>query len=189
MALTKERKILIAVAGLACGIFFLDRALLGGSMSGPTQAEAAGSNTAFLDPASDAAIPPLDDSATAVDLDMEFSSVALPTTSLAQRLAEAGRHLPSTTPDAFHPSSRWQTPGAPVISDTESPTFNPRAFADRNPLDAVFASPQGATAMIAGQALRLGDTRDGMILAEIGDRWVVWSGGGVRVKVHLDPVR
>ena len=188
MALTKERKILIAVAGVACGVFLLDRVLLGGAMSGPTQAQAAGPSVATLAPTA-AINPAVSPAGVSVPVEFNLSDSTLSTTSLAQRLAHAGRHLPDNTPDAFRASSVWQTPTPTEPPTVERDVFDPRAFADRNPLDAVYASPQGAYAMIAGQAARLGEVRDGMTLTDIGDRWVVWSGGGVRIKVHLDPVR
>ncbi|MEM9417880.1 MAG: hypothetical protein AAGA25_02345 [Planctomycetota bacterium] len=185
MALTKERKILITVAGVACGIFLLDRALMGGSMSGPTQAHAAGPSVAAIAPA-----PAIVTQTTAMDVAaLDLSGPSQDTTSLAQRLSRAGKHLPDTTPDAFRPSSRWQQPAAPAQAAAPQREFDPRAFADRNPLDAVYASPQGAYAMIDGQATRLGEVRDGMTLTKIGDRWVIWAGGGIRIKVHLDVVQ
>lgn len=186
MALTKERKILIAVAGLACGVFLLDRVLMGGAMSGPSQAQAAGPPAAIVpaNPAALAVAPAADH-----DLAIDLTPTAISTTSLAQRLAHAGRQLPETTPDAFRPSARWQTAPPADAPVAASPSFDPRAFADRHPLDAVYASPQGATAMVDGRAVRRGDVREGMTLTDIGDRWVVWTGGGVRIKIHLDPVR
>lgn len=187
MGLTKERKILIAVAGVACGIFLLDRLLMGGAMSGPTQAQAAGPSVSAVAAADVVASTMTTETPTPIEVNLATS--AQTTTSLAQRLAHAGRHLPAVTPNAFSPSARWQAPAPaeqPVVPTND---FDARAFADRHPLDAVFASPQGATAMIDGRATRRGDVRDGMTLTDIGDRWVVWSGGGVRVKVHLDPVR
>ncbi|MBB6429255.1 hypothetical protein [Algisphaera agarilytica] len=186
MALTKERKILITVAGVACGILLLDRVMLGGSMGGPTPAQAAGPSVAVVAPAAPAAVTPAATDVVALDL----TGSPQDTTSLAQRLSRAGKHLPEATPDAFRPSARWHNPApASPGAAPARPDFDPRAFADRNPLDAVYASPQGAYAMIDGQATRLGEVRDGMTLTDIGDRWVVWSGGGVKVKVHLDPVR
>lgn len=185
MLITKERKILIAVASLACGIFMLDRVLMGGAMSGPAQAQAAGPSVAALPPA---ALNPVTLRPVS-DVELHFSDSASSTTSLAQRLAHAGRQLPAATPDAFRPSAQWQSTETAEQPIAAGASFNPRAFADRHPLDAVFASPQGATAMVAGQAVRRGETRDGMTLTDIGDRWVVWTGGGVRIKVHLDPVR
>lgn len=188
MGLTKERKILIAVAGVACGIFMLDRVLMGGAMSGPTQAQAAGPSASAVAFA-DANTPALTiASAPTTPIELNLATSAQTTTSLAQRLAHAGRHLPAVTPNAFSPSSRWQAPAPAEQPVVQTNDFDARAFADRNPLDAVFASPQGATAMVDGRATRQGDVRDGMTLTDIGDRWVVWSGGGVRVKVHLDPV-
>ncbi len=187
MALTKERKILIAVAGLACGVFLLDRVLMGGALSGPSQAQAAGPSviSTAANPGVAAVTPAVHD----LTIDLDLTAEPVNTTSLAQRLAHAGRQLPDTTPDAFRASARWQNATPTELPAASSPSFDPRAFADRNPLDAVFASPRGATAMVAGRALRQGDVREGMTLTDIGDRWVVWTGGGVRVKVHLDPAR
>lgn len=186
MALTKERKILIAVAGVACGIFLVDRVLMGGAVSGPAAAQAAAPvpNVTSVLPAN----PELTATPTpSVELDLNPSATTK--TSLAQRLAHAGRHLPDRTPDAFRPPAAWRTPDTARPPGPEARAFEPRVFADRHPLDAVFASPRGSYAMINGQMVYRGDVRDGMTLSEIGDRWVVWSGNGLQLKIHLDPAR
>lgn len=194
MALTKERKILIAVAGLACGIFIIDRVLMGSAMSGPQQANAAGpaipavsDGSAVADAGPNSPSPVAPDSGTT---DIYRPTPSTTSTSLAQRLAEAGRHLPRETPNAFLASADWQVPpasaGQPVVLNE---SFDPRAFARRHRLDAVFASPQGAYAMVNGEALRIGDIREEMTLTDIGDRWVIWAGHDLHVKVRLDPIR
>lgn len=187
MPVTKERKILIAVAGTACAVFFADQVLMGGSLSGPTEASAApGSSVAsgMVSEAAGAGVPVAD-----ADFTVELLTSPESTTSLAQRLSRAGRALPRETPDAFSPSSHWQTSAEAEAAPAVASSFDARGFANRHRLDAVFVGHASSHAMIAGQAIRVGDTREGMTLAEVGDRWVVWTGHGVRVKVHLDPRR
>lgn len=191
MAISKERKILMAVAGTACAIFLADRVLTGGSLGGPTDASAsvAGVST----PPAGVEQGVVDTSVSAFAGGVELHANEKPIPSLAQRLADAGRDLPPTTPDAFAPSGVWQKPAAPPTpTPVAAPTpvsFDARGFANGHRLDAVFLGSESSHAMVNGRALRLGDERQGMTLVEIGDRWVVWAGHGMRLKVHLDTRR
>lgn len=194
MPITKERKILIAVAGVACTVFLADRVLMGGSLSGPAEASASPGMTAApgnlaATVSTDAASPATSGPMADADFTVELLTAADTRPSLAQRLSQAGRALPTDTPDAFTPSSHWQAPAAPEARPEAAAPFDARGFANRHRLDAVFVGKASSYAMIAGQTIRVGDSREGMTLAEVGDRWVVWAGHGVRVKVHLDPRR
>jgi len=175
---------LAAVAGLACAVFVADRVLMGGALSGPQSAQAAGAPVAKAAPAS-APAAPAPGAAITTTAPVGFA-VGPAHDSLAQRLERAGRGLPAETPDAFRPSSQWKQ-AASTDAKPKSEAFDPQAFARRHHLDAVFNSGGRSRAMIAGQPLLVGDTREGMTLKQIGDRWVVWEGHGITRTVHLDP--
>ena len=107
--------------------------------------------------------------------------------SLAQVLEEAGGDLPEQTRDVFSPSARWITPPTPETAAPQTESFNAQAFARSHRLDAVFSAGTQYHAVINGEVVTPGQIIDGLTLAEIGDRWVVWSGHGLRFRVHLDP--
>lgn len=185
MPITKERKILIAAAGLACAVFLGDRVLMGGAMSGPQSADAAsGALAAPADTTNPAPIAPVANA----DATPSAASQA-PVASLAQRLDKARGVLPSDTRDVFRPAAPWQTSTAAPAALPQGQAFDAQAFAQRNPLDAVFSANGKAHAVVAGRIVRLGETRDGLTLTHVGDRWVVWSGHGQQFKIHLDTKR
>ena len=185
MAVTKQRKILLAVAGVAALLVIADRMVLGGA-TGPQQATAAAPVPA---PAPSAAAmlsadtPGIAPSIAATPLKTTAESTVI---SLAQRLAKAEDQLVGSTPDAFAASAEWARPPAPVATPQAiTPGFDPQAFARRNPLSAVTLRGGEATAMIGGQAMRLGEQREGVTLVDAGDRWVEWQGHGQRFRVRL----
>lgn len=184
MKITKERKILMAVAGVACTVFLADRVLMGGAVSGPQSAAAAATTPAPADNAAEAlAVAPTPDALAAALADSDAACVP----SLAERLDQARAALPAETPDAFIPSGHWQQAAAVPTENHEEVTFDAKAFRDRFPLDAVFSARGQARAMVAGRSISVGESRDGMTLTQIGDRWVIWTGHRMQVKVHLDP--
>ncbi|MEO1236930.1 MAG: hypothetical protein AAFX76_09105 [Planctomycetota bacterium] len=189
MAVSRERKVLIAVAGVAAALVVADRVLLNGSLGGPQSAEAAGvpgpaAAAVSLTASADAPPTPADKLIEAMEDDRDR-------TTLADRLASIDSALPPRTPDAFRASPRWDRPAPTPEAAPAVPreSFDPRRFAEDHPLDAVYLAEGRAYAMVAGRMMHVGDRRGRMELTEIGDRWVVWTGHGMRVKVRLDPVR
>ncbi len=181
--MNQQRKILCIVAAVAAAGVFADRVLLGGSVSGGPQTAAAAASPAPAAPPT----PAVTSSQVADRVVAPASLLAPPTTSLAQRLDHLDERLPAETPDAFVASDFWRTQarseGAPDATVRE---FDPRAFARRHPLHAIYSEAGQARAMIDGQALRVGQVRDGVTLERIDDRSVVWAGYGVRFRVTLD---
>lgn len=188
MGLTKERKILIAVAGLAGVLFAGDRALMGGTMSGPkTAAAASGAIAAPTQTAGNSTSPTAKPAAISSSTPAEAQPLVA---SLAQRLDQSRGILPTQTRDVFRMPAQWQnSPAAPTPSALPEPRpiFDAQEFARQNPLDAVFSANGRSHAVVAGKIVRLGESRDGLTLTEVGDRWVVWSGHGQKFKLHLDP--
>ncbi len=191
MPLTKQRKLLIAVAGVACLAWGGDRLLLGGVASGPRPASAsvggAVARATPLDGAADAAVRDAIAAATAAQrAALADATDAAARPSLAQRLEAARAGLARQTPDAFKPRGAFQ-PAAPepTVAPMTAQEFDPRGFSQRQRLDAVFTSDGEARAVVAGGLVRVGDTVEGMQLVAIGDRWVDWIGHGYKVRVHL----
>ena len=185
MAMTKERKILMAAAGVACAVFLGDRVLLGGTMGGPQSAQAASGALALPSDPGDS-IPETAPEPTPAPVGSQPTrSVA----SLAERLDRARDILPTETRDVFRPSDAWQAAPEPTPTVYAEPTFDARDWVRRHPLDAVYSTNGAAHAVVAGQIVRLGESRDGLTLTQVGDRWVVWRGHGREFKVHLDPPR
>ncbi|MEM7624237.1 MAG: hypothetical protein AAF333_01275 [Planctomycetota bacterium] len=189
MAITKERKILMAAAGLACAVFLTDRVLMGGAMSGPQSADAAsGALAAAAEPVNPGGDTPQAAIAT-TPAENTRPTPSAPVDSLAQRLDKARDALPAQTRDVFRPSAQWQTSRDAPAATSSGPAFDAQAFVRNNPLDAVFSASGQAQAMVGGRLVQLGETRDGLTLTEVGDRWVVWTGHGQQFKIHLDPKR
>ncbi|MEM8738723.1 MAG: hypothetical protein AAGG38_09650 [Planctomycetota bacterium] len=190
MPLSRERKTLIVVAGLAAAVFCADRLLMGGSLSGPQSAQAAGSLAPDPEPLVSQPVAPLPAASSRPLAARLTSAEPRPDDhSLARRLDRLTPQLPDETPDAFRPSAHWDRAAAAPAPPPAPEAFDARRFARNHPLDAITLAQDDAYAMVNGQTLRVGYTRRGMKLTEIGDRWVVWTGHGLRVKIHLDPLR
>lgn len=177
MVISRERLILLGVAGAAFALFALDRAFSGG-VTGPASASAA-----VASPSTTSA-PVVSVVATSNVAPSAIEQIDPNVRSLAQRLEAVSHRLPEQTYDAFITPEAWRPKGNPVVVATGN-DFNPQLFARKHPVDAVFSSDGEAQAVVNSQVVRVGDERDGMRLQSIGDRWVDWAGNGVRVRVHV----
>jgi hypothetical protein len=182
--MTQQRKILIAVAGVAALLVGIDRVLLNTSVSGPQPASAAGPPAPLAPPPPASAIP--DTPASIGTTATTTHAPGMP--SLADRLERAASKLDPQTPDAFGVSGYWTRPQAPPppVAD-DAPTFDARRFVRQHPLHAITRDGERAAAMVGGRLMRVGETRDGVTLDRIGEREVEWVGHGVRFRVGLNP--
>ncbi len=177
MELTRERKVLIAVAGLAAAAVVGDRLLMGGEFTGP-QSASAGVSAAVGDQAG----PTPDLAAVVADPTPAFTG-----RSIAQRLDDADqetRTSDAAVPDPFAPSNLWLSESAQGSAAVPL-AFEPREFVQRHPLDAVTAKGDTRFAIVAGKLMKAGDAVEGVKLEHIGDRFVVWDGHGQRFRVSL----
>lgn len=180
MKMTRERQILCAVAGLAAFGVMADRVLLSGTVTGPEEASAA-SDIAVV--AGGVPTPTVTTApATAVP---NVSNV--PVVSLAQRLSRVRPQVLVDTPNAFNTPASWEPAKAEAPMVVTQNGFSPEAFSRQHPLEAVTTKGHQRSAVIAGDVVTLGETRDGMTLTDIEDGSVIWSGHGVRVRVRLHP--
>ena len=110
MAMNRQRKILCGLAAVAAAGVFVDRALLGGSVSGgPQSAAAAAVPTVTSSPTGQgaSALAPVAASMTLSPLTFNGETGGIAGVTLAQRLAEVEATLPKLTPDAFAASDFW----------------------------------------------------------------------------------
>lgn len=84
---------------------------------------------------------------------------------------------PRPAPVSTEPTAREATPAVAAVDVA--------AFLRRRPLAAVLGDGASVRAVVAGEVLRVGDVREGMEVAAIGRRHVVWSGGGLRFAAGL----
>ncbi len=175
MTLTRERKILVAVAGLAALLVAADRLML----SGPQSAQA-GTVAAAPAPTAPAAAAPAPGTTT------EPTTVADNGPSLADRLERVRGQVMPEQRNAFTAPQAW-APARDEPAVVTATGFDPEAFARKHPLEAVTIQGNRRTAVVAGDVVTLGETREGMTLTAIEDGYVIWSGQGVRVRVRLHP--
>ena len=172
---TRNYLIVAALAALAVGVDRLTGVGEDGEETGPVAAAAA--------PAASPAPPPPPASPLAVAARPQPASPPNGVGRLDLRLlrdgpavVEAGLQSP------FQPRARGPVaaPPPPVVAPMDVP-----AFLTRRPLAAVLGQGGNARAVVAGEVLRVGDTRDGMTLEAIHGRFVVWSGAGIRFAAGL----
>lgn len=192
MTLSRERKVLLAVAGAAGLLVLADRVVLDGTGGTPASA------SATVSPAAATAVTNFNDPPVTAGPNKPSLRPSAPPPhhhhrppppSLADRLAHAGRHLPDATPDAFRPGPRWRAAGPDDGPARPGRGFDPEAFLRDHRLEAVTRGHGQATAMVNGRPIHLGTVRQGMTLRQIDERGVVWVGHGVRLQDRLEPDR
>jgi len=183
MALTKERKVIIAVLGLAVGALVVDRFLLGSSVSGPAEARATQPAVA-TEP-----LAAVSSAATGLPAAEDDPGVAAQV-ALAERLdqiQQAGGFTLTDLPDAFSglagPESGEDDPEPqPQTEAREIETFQ-----RTHRLMAVAASDRGQMAIINGRTVLVGQSVDGFKLLSVAERSVVLGKDAARVQLKIDP--
>ena len=180
--MTRQRKILVGVAVLAFLLVLVDRVLLG-SATGPARASAA------IAPVAPAAIAePTASPTAAAALELQPLQSVHDGPSLAERLGDLESRLLADGRDPFKPGAIWQVAEpAPLAKPAEK--FDAQRFAQDHPVAATYINGGERHAIIDGRIARVGLESRGMVLMEIGDRWVVWQGHGMKVRVHVGPSR
>jgi hypothetical protein len=177
MQLNKQRKILLAVLGVALLVFAADWFLAGSSNTGPSVASAEVS--AIVAPGSAAPVAEEPD-----------QGPAALTVSVAQQI-ETFRQRPQLTAvrmaDSFEPSAAWIASNQALTQDAdeELPQQIAAAFARAHTLSAVMTGTQSSYAVIDGKIVRVGEDLDGFELLLIDDQSVTMSSGKVRVVLRL----
>ena len=182
MILTKRRKALAAVLGIAVAVFMGDR-IMGWLPLGPEQAEAS---------------VPL-----GVSFGQEFSEEMRVTAALtnippAPRTLAARQHElagadgldAASVTDAFCPSEAWiakPRPKEPTAAKAQPDLagLRVRQFAERHKLTATAVGPDGGMAIIDGQCLVVGRQMDGLKLVSVDRSSATLEADGIKVKLSL----
>jgi hypothetical protein len=182
MALTRRRKALAGVLGLAVAVFMADR-VMGWLPLGPEQAAASVSLGASL----------------SQDLDEQMRATAAlanvppaPRT-LATRLHElagAGGLDAASITDVFCPSEAWiagphQQEPTVAGAQPDMAGLRARLFAERHKLTATAVGADGGMAIIDGQCLTVGRQIDGLKLTAVDRSSATLRADGIEVKLLL----
>jgi hypothetical protein len=168
--MNKERKIYVAIGGLALAILGADRLFFAAATS-PDSASAG-----LIVPASAASAPGSPARGAPPAIDLEAASLALRTDqSLPYRLesfSRANAYDLSAVGDAFLPSEAWQARVKPTPSPADKSAVQPldrriEQFIAGHKLTAVMLNADGGIAMVDGQPLRPGQTLDGFKLVAV----------------------
>jgi hypothetical protein len=180
MSSTKQRKVYVAVLGLALGGLAVDRLVLDGGATGPRDAAAA--IAAAGAPAPAAASP--------AGLNTLVSPAASRGPTLAARLEHIGKEHrldPMCIDDAFRPSLAWPKPASPAASDRpKAAEVDPtQAFLKAHRLMAVVQNTTGGAAIVNGRTLTVGMEIDGFKLVRITRRSATFEREGRSIELTL----
>jgi hypothetical protein len=182
MTLTRSRKIVLAVLGVAVAALLVDRLALAPSASGPKQAQARptpGGGTAEVQAApSPAAATP---SATETD------------PALAERLeatAERFQLDPEALRDGFIPAQAWLEELVEPVPEAAPDPVEPQAspaeqFAEQHTLTSVILTSGGGSAVIDGKVVPVGQAIDGFTLVRLTRSSAVFAADGAEVELRL----
>jgi hypothetical protein len=175
MKLTKKQKGYVAVLVVALAAFLADRLLFP-----PAAADAD-----VLENPSDLLIKPVGGVAKAAPAPQRNPyRVDL----LAERLTVAAsehRLELSNVRDAFVPSAAWVSGPKVIMHDNAAESA--AAFRDKYKLTAILVGSNGATAIINGRSVKVGQRLGGFTLKSIGNRSTTFAAGENRVELLLDP--
>jgi len=179
MVLTKRQKTMVVVLGVGLAALAVDRFVLGGPESGPSQAQAASPDPG-MGPS------PLGAPAAPAETDLLANSLA----TRLDTLRETMDLDLSATKDAFCPSESWLSdmrPADPVA--TSSTEVKGLDFGRKHQLNAVVTGGGGhGGAFIGDRFVRVGQVIDGFRLVKIGYRTATLENDGVEVVLKLkDP--
>jgi hypothetical protein len=182
MALTRRRKALAGVLGLAVAVFLADR-VMGWLPLGPDQAAASVALGASLGQDFDEQMR-----ATAA-----LANVPPAPRTLAARLHElagAGGLDAASVTDAFCPSQAWiakPLPQGPALAKGQPDLagLSARQFAERNKLTATAVGADGGMAIIDGRCLTVGREIDGLKLVAVDRDSATFEADGIAVKLPL----
>jgi hypothetical protein len=186
MALTKERKMILVVLGLAVGAFLVDRLVLDSGFSEPAQAQAseavAISQAPILAGRTPAAEPvaPQADPAVAAQVALADRLAQLQDSKgfTLTKINDAFARPGGLAPPADLPNDRPEPSAAASAAET---------FQKTHRLMAVVASERGHMAIINGRTVRVGQSLDGFELLSVEQRSVLLGKDSVRVQLKLDP--
>lgn len=177
MALSKRRKIFLALLAVCVAGLIYDRLQPGPHAVGPTAA--AGSMIP------DAYTAELEDGLSAA---AGAASPTQPHNTLANRLeglAKAQGLDGMDVRDAFRPPEEWMGRTAAEQPAPGPKEDNARRLVENRRLRAILVGPDGSSAIIDNRCLRIGQKLDGFELVSIDKRSVVLACNGVRVTLQL----
>lgn len=172
MNLSRERKVYVAIFGLAAGALVIDRVLLDSGVSDPASA---GAETLLV--ASGGSVPSID------GLNALPDKAKATLASHLGKLADPSDIDMSKLTDAFAASSAWKP----------EPAKEPEKIAKKMPdgsytLSAILTGPNAA-AVINGKPISVGGQVDGFTLIAVTENSAVLESAGSRQVLHLPGVR
>jgi hypothetical protein len=176
MAISRERKILIAIFGIAIMALGADRLFLDSSTD-PNRASAAMS-----------AMPSASRNTKPSPQKNLLQSTGKPTVNISEQLAAVSstRKLDVTkVKDAFVAPVNWS--GAPAEQQKDDEQALGREFTKKHRLMAVMVADGGHYAIVDGRCYSIGHDLDGFVLERLTQRSSHWQRGHVRVELSLNP--
>ena len=177
MALSKKRKVIVCILGLAVAALLADRALLGSGKPGPKEAAAepsAAPAAAPNTPAKSPAAPPRQSRETV----RESLACRL------QALSEAGGSDSANVRDAFCLSPAWTKDLGPAAPSSPEQDKAEKLKTDHQ-LMAVMVAREGGYAIVDGKCLRIGQVLDGFTLISVTEKSAVLESDGIRVELKV----
>ena len=181
MVLSRKRKVLAVVLGLAAMVLVADRLTSGPGQTGPAQVKAA--------MAPGGSVRPVEGSVTNAGGEVAGDACGLVDDSLATRLETFSREHnlePLAVKDAFCAPQSWLADLKPdrPMSSTQ---VMAQDFVRQHKLTAVASFQNVGIAVIDDKQVRVGEELDGFRLLRVADRSAVFTSNGVQVKLTLHP--
>lgn len=181
--LSRERKVIIGILGVALAGLAADRLFFSSGLTGPAEASAAAGEFA-VDASLDALVEEID--AEPASAPERTESLTATLSGRFEKYARQDSADVTGLSDVFRPSDSWlgtsEAPGGAARTITAADEFGMR-----HTLSAIMMSRSNPGAVVNRQLITVGKELDGFTLVAVNERSVVFEAEGEQVVLELDP--